>query len=146
LSLKEKKIQLDSKVCVGCGECILSCPQKVFQIPWNEGAKELQEKMVEYAAAILTNKRAFYINFINYITKACDCFRTIEDPELADIGIVAGTDPVAVDQASYDLVNKAAGRAYFTEVYPDIDPTVQLAYAQALGIGSREYTLLEHNG
>jgi uncharacterized Fe-S center protein len=53
---------------------------------------------------------------------------------MQDVGIVAGTDPVAVDQVSYDLVNKAYGsKNFFKEIYPKVDPTVQLKYAQELG-------------
>ena len=74
------------------------------------------------------------------------------------IGIVASTDPVAIDQASVDLVNSepalthtciktntGPGEDKFKGIYPNIEWEHQLEYAQSLGLGSREYQLLPVN-
>ena len=98
LTLKAKKINLDQAKCVGCGECILSCRFGVFHIPWDEKAASAQEKIAEYAYGTLKNKPHFCVNFVNFITKFCDCYPTKEKPLMEDIGIFAGEDPVAVDQ------------------------------------------------
>ncbi|MCB4790891.1 MAG: DUF362 domain-containing protein [Elusimicrobia bacterium] len=142
LHLKNKKISLDDKKCVGCGECILSCPQGVFQIPWDENTSAAQEKIVEYAYGVVKNKPNFGINFLNFITKFCDCYRTKEDPLLKDIGVLASDDPVALDQASADMVNKAFGSDFFKFIFPQIDWEVQLNYAEKLGLGSRQYKVI----
>lgn len=142
LKVSSKKIVFDSKKCMGCGECILSCAQGVFQIPWDENTSAAQEKIIEYAYGVLKNKRHISINFLNFLTKYCDCYRTREDPLLPDIGIMASHDPVALDQASADIVNKKYGGDFFKHIFPDIDWQVQLDYAEKLGLGTREYTIV----
>ncbi|MDR1720930.1 MAG: DUF362 domain-containing protein [Endomicrobium sp.] len=144
LSLVNKKIVMDEEKCAGCGQCISNCALQVFKLDWSEGAATVQEKIVEYAAGVLKNKSSSYINFLTHISKYCDCFRlTKNDPLMNDIGIVAGNDPVAVDQASYDIVNKAFGKDFFKELYPKIDSTVQFDYAEKVGLGTRDYVLIE---
>jgi hypothetical protein len=76
-------------------------------------------------------------------------------PIVPDIGILASLDPVAIDQASIDLVNQATGlpgtalREQYRSgqdkaraVYPDIDWEPQLAYGERLGLGTRSYHLI----
>ncbi len=145
LSLVNKKIVMDEEKCAGCGQCIVNCVFKVFKLKWNEDPPAVQEKIIEYAAGVLKDKKGAYINFLNHISKYCDCFSLAKnEPLMKDVGIVAGIDPVAVDQASYDLVNKAFGKSFFKEIYPEIDPTIQLKYAQELGLGSRDYELVKY--
>ncbi|MDR2395318.1 MAG: DUF362 domain-containing protein [Endomicrobium sp.] len=145
LTLIEKKVVMDKKKCVGCGQCIVNCAFKVFGLKWNEDSVGVQEKIVEYAAGVLKDKKGSYVNFLNHISKYCDCFSVPKNnPLMEDVGIVAGADPVAVDQASYDLINKSYGKNFFKEIYPQINPIVQLQYAQDLGLGSREYTLVNY--
>ncbi len=143
LSLKSKKIELDSSKCIGCGECILSCAFNVFSIAWNETTKGVQEKIVEYASGVLKNKKHFSINFITHITKFCDCYPDRGTVLLDEIGMAASQDPVALDQASSDLINKKFGKDFWRSIYPEIDSTVQLDYAEKLGLGSRKYSLIE---
>ncbi|MFH0947417.1 MAG: DUF362 domain-containing protein [Elusimicrobiota bacterium] len=143
LKLSNKKIIIDKNICVGCGECILSCEQYAIKIPWDESTRNAQEKIVEYAAGVLYDKKAIYLNFLNYITKFCDCYETKEVPLVEDIGIVASDDPVAIDHASAELVNKKFGGDFFKHIFPDIDWSVQLEYAEKLGLGEKKYNLIE---
>lgn len=145
LKLVDKKIVMDTDKCVGCGQCIVMCAFGVFKLNWNEGTVTVQEKIVEYAAAVVQGKKSASINFLNHISKFCDCFSMAKNPPMMDdIGIIAGNDPVAVDQASYDMVKKAYGKDLFKEMHPDLDPAVQLEYAEKLGLGSRDYKLIEY--
>ncbi len=145
LSLVNKKIAMDKEKCAGCGQCIVNCIFKVFKLKWNEDPPAVQEKIIEYAAGVLKDKKSTYINFLNHISKYCDCFALAKnEPLMNDVGIVAGIDPVSVDQASYDLINKAFGKNFFKEIYPEIDPTIQLKYAQELGLGNRDYELVKY--
>ncbi|MCL1972746.1 MAG: DUF362 domain-containing protein [Endomicrobia bacterium] len=144
LRLENKKIVMDKNKCVGCGQCIVSCAFGVFGLNWDEDPKVVQEKIVEYAAGVLKNKKASYINFLNHISKDCDCFSIKNPPLMEDVGIVAGEDPVAVDQASYDLVNKAYGKNFFKKVHPEVNPEVQLEYAEKIGLGTRKYILVNY--
>ncbi|MDR1196445.1 MAG: DUF362 domain-containing protein [Endomicrobium sp.] len=145
LKLVDKKIVMDADKCVGCGQCIVMCAFGVFGLKWNEGTIVVQEKIVEYAAAVVKGKKSSSINFLNHISKFCDCFAMAKNPPvMEDIGIMAGNDPVAVDQASYDMVKKVYGKDLFKELYPDIDPSIQLEYAQTLAMGSRDYELIKY--
>lgn len=145
LSLEDKKIIFDENKCVGCGQCIVTCAFGVFKLAWDDAAATVQEKIAEYAAAVVQNKESASINFLNHISKFCDCFSMAKNPPMMeDVGIVAGKDPVAVDQASYDLINKVYGKDFFKELYPDIDACIQLEHAEKLGIGKREYELINY--
>lgn len=135
-------IALDPAKCVGCGECILSCPSEVFSIPWSDAASDVQEKMMEYAFGAVRGKKCIYINFVNYVTKFCDCYATKDKPFFDEIGLAVSADPVAVDVACAEAVNKEFGGDFFRHIFPSIDYTVQLDYAERIGLGTRKYELI----
>ncbi len=147
ISLVKDKAIIDPKKCIGCGDCILSCSFQAVQITWNETYTIIQEKIAEYAAGVLANKRnrTLYLNFLNHITTYCDCYpsKPADKPLIADLGIMASLDPVSIDQASVDMVNQAAGRDLFREVWKAIDWSDQLRHAEQLGLGKREYSLIK---
>ena len=136
---------IDLKKCQGCGECIVTCPEQAIAVNWGEDSAKIQEKIAEYAFGAVKNKedKRGFINFIMNVTPDCDCWGYSDAALLPDIGIAASTDPVALDQASIDLVNKVAGRDVFRSVHPEIDWTVQLSHAESIGLGKREYKLIE---
>jgi hypothetical protein len=142
ISLGSEGVGIDVGKCVGCGECVVSCPFGALGITWNEGAQGVQERYVEYAAGAVKGKRAFYVNFVRHITANCDCMGLNEKCIAPDIGILASTDPLAIDQASLDLVIREGGDV-FSAAHPEIDGTVQLAHAEKMGLGSRLYELVE---
>ncbi len=133
--------------CAGCAECIHICERKVFSIPWDLSYKDVQERTVEYAYAVLKNKtkKVFFINFLSNITKDCDCINKTQKPAIEDIGIVAGDDPVAVDFASFEIVKNYYGKDLFKEFWGNIDYTPQIEYAQEIGLGTKDYKLFEVN-
>ncbi len=132
------RIQFNASKCTGCGQCILACNFGVFNIPWSDDAAIVQEKIAEYASGVLKNKRAFYINFLTFITARCDCFKTIHKPLMPDIGILLSNDPVAIDQACMDLIEKHTGRDILKEA-SGMDGNRQIEYAEELGLGKRKY-------
>ena len=154
---KSTVASVDPKKCVGCGECILTCPTGAVQIQWNETIPLFQKKMVEYAYGAVHNKKgkALYLNFLTQISPACDCYGYSDTPIVNDVGILASEDPVAIDQASVDLVNQQSGNHAsklpknwengedkFRALYPEVDWSIQLSYAQEIGLGTREYELI----
>jgi uncharacterized Fe-S center protein len=141
LSIVDSKISLDKSICKGCGDCVIACPTGALSITWSEGAKAVQERLAEYALGAVKGISAFYFNFLNHITPNCDCMGMKETPLTEDIGILASGDPVAIDRASYDLVIKTAGDV-FAKAHPGIDPTIQIRYAEELGLGSQAYDLI----
>ncbi len=136
------KAAIDPSLCVGCGECVVACPTGALSVTWSEGAQKVQERMVEYALGAAKCLRTFYVNFLNHITPNCDCMSKKEESLVPDIGILASSDPVAIDQACFDLVLKSGGDVFET-AHPGVDGRVQLARAAELGLGAREYDLVQ---
>jgi uncharacterized Fe-S center protein len=158
ISLEDELACIDVDTCIGCGECILICPNGAIQVQWNQSIPIFLENMVEYTEGVLKNKvgKALFINFITNVSPACDCLPANDAPIVRDIGVVAATDPVALDQASADLVNQepalagsclttntAIGEDKFKGIYPEVEWEHQLAYAEKLGLGSRSYDLVK---
>lgn len=158
ISYLDEKASIDPEKCIGCGECILICPNEAIQVRWNQSIPVFMENIVEYTTGVLKNKenKALFINFITDVSPACDCAPLNDAAIVKDVGVVASTDPVAIDQASADLVNKepalagtcltqnlGAGEDKFKGVYPKVDWEIQLAYAEKMALGTREYELVK---
>jgi len=144
ISLRADKAVIDAALCVGCAQCLAACPSSAIEVRWEQGGNVIQEKMVEYTRAILAAKKgkAAFFNFCLKVTAECDCLAK-DDPCIApDVGILAGADPVALDQACHDLVLRAAGRDVFKAAHPKRDGAKQLAHAEELGLGRRDYELI----
>ena len=118
---------------------------EAVKIFWDENIQRLQEKMVEYLFGVIKDKgkKLGYINFLTLFTKNCDCMAKDESPLMDDIGILASSDPVAIEKASADLINQKAGRDIFRQFFPEIDWSIQLKYAADLKLGSLRYELVE---
>ncbi|MDY6863989.1 MAG: DUF362 domain-containing protein [Thermodesulfobacteriota bacterium] len=158
ISLWNQKAKIDPEKCIGCGECIQICPYGFVKIQWDENAEMFQKKMVEYAYGALKGKRnkSVFLNFLMNITPYCDCYGYSDTPIVSDIGILSSTDPVAIDQAGVDLINQqpgninsilktnlATGSDKFRGIFPEINWEVQLDYGEKIGLGSRDYELVE---
>jgi uncharacterized Fe-S center protein len=144
IKLVNKKSVVDNAKCIGCASCLAACPSMAMFIDFKAGS-QLQDKMVEYCLAVLKDKKekSGFINFAIKINKECDCWG-MENPQIApDVGMLASSDPVSIDQASFDLVNKACAKDVFKDVHPEPDSRRQLEYAQGIGLGSLDYELIE---
>ncbi len=131
---------INPQKCVGCNECQLECPTQAIAVRWDSEKTEFSEKMAEYAYGAVLGKKAGYINFLTNITPHCDCLGSEQKPFAKDIGVLASLDPVALDQACLDLLYKDEPGAF--EKLHNLDPTVQLRYAEEIGLGKREYKLI----
>ncbi len=140
---KEGSAFIRDEGCLGCGECLVVCKYGAVKMRWDEDAGRLQEKMAEYAYAVQTlfRDKAAYLNFLLNITKDCDCMAEAQPSIVKDIGILASTDPLALDKASADLVLERAGRDIFRRGY-NIDWSIQLRHGQKIGLGSLDYELI----
>jgi len=114
ISIREKKAEIDHDVCIGCGECISSCPSRVISPQWDTNMDMFIERLTEYALGAVTHKenKIGYINFVMNVTPECDCAGWSDAPLVPDVGILASLDPVAIDKASFDLVNQQAGHQH----------------------------------
>ena len=139
----EGRVSIDDARCLGCGECLVVCKFGAIRVRWDEDYRRIQEKIAEYALLVRRGfkRKAAFLNFLIRVTKDCDCMAKGEAAIVDDIGILASADPVAVDQASADLVLRAAGgRDVFRQGY-DIDWSMQLSHGEKIGLGSTRYAL-----
>jgi len=141
----EGHVTIDPGKCVGCGECLVVCKPGAIKMKWDEDSRRLQEIMAEYAFRVWRhfNGKAVFLNYLIKITKDCDCMAK-DDPRIVeDIGILGSLDPVAVDQATADLViEHGGGKDAFRKGY-DLDWSLQLRHGETIGLGTTDYKLVE---
>jgi uncharacterized protein len=147
-----RKAVIDYSKCVGCGQCIVTCVHDAAVA--GSDSVSCQEKIAEYALAVLKGKPHFHVSFVMNVSPNCDCWGHNDAAIVPDIGILASKDPVALDRACFDLVNAAPvlrGSAaasgdggagdVFQAAHPGIDGKLGLDYAQSIGLGTQEYEL-----
>ena len=143
ITMEDEKAVLDRSKCIGCASCVAACSRMAIFIDVEAG-DAVQEKMAEYALAVLRDKKekSCFLNFALRISQECDCW-PYKNPRIApDVGIFASLDPVAIDKASFDLVNQASGKDVFKQAHPKEDGLKQLRHAQNIGLGTMEYDLI----
>ena len=140
---------------IGCassaGKCLIHSGGKVDdqEIVWKNTAPQdtFIECMAEAAGSVveLFKGNIVYINVMANMSVDCDCCAVAEDPCMKDIGILAGLDPVAIDQACLDLVYNSddPGRDHMVERIDSRHGMHAVEAAAELGYGSREYELIE---
>jgi len=151
------KIALNPEKCVGCGGCFVACSHGALEVNWKIGVQEFLERMMEYALGVMKTKTkpCLHVNFVMDVVPDCDCVGFTDAPICPDIGILVSLDPVAVDQASMDLVDAAQplypsqlpfgvlpGQNKFAAIHQNVPKHMGLDYAEEIGLGSREYTLI----
>jgi uncharacterized protein len=144
--------------CRFCQHCVLICPQHALQMTGGAYA-DFQRGMALTTTEVLRTfdrDRVVFINFLTDITIFCDCWGMTTPRLLPDIGILAGRDIVAIDQASLELMREedliagslpahielGEGRHLFERIHGK-DPYLVVGYLAELGQGSREYELRE---
>lgn len=114
---------------------------------WTADHDSFLESMADAASSVVDyfQGNAVYINVMKNMSVDCDCCAVAEDPCLADMGMLASTDPIAIDQACIDLVYGCddPGKAHFLERVESRNGVHTIESAAALGFGSREYELVE---
>lgn len=153
---ENKKSYIDYDKCIGCGQCVAVCKYDAALVKWNEAADTANEKIAEYAYAVVKGKPNFHINFIMNVSPNCDCWAYNDVPIVPDIGIAASFDPVALDKASVDLVNKTTassncklmdnhfheGEDKFTHMYINTNWRCGIEHAKKIGLGNDDYELI----
>lgn len=114
---------------------------------WTADHDSFLECMAEADKAVMDymgRKNLLYINVANRLSVDCDCDSHPKDPEMADLGIFASLDPVALDQACVDAVYRSPdpGKAALIERMESRNGIHTVETAAALGLGSREYELI----
>lgn len=157
IAVENKIAYIDKEKCIGCGECVAICKRNAIIKNWKTDSNDFLEKMAEYAFGAVKNKKdkVAYINFIVDVTPLCDCCGWSGTPIVNNVGIAASFDPVALDKASYDLVNEQignknsdlkcnyeSGEDKFRGLHPDINAEYILEYSELIGLGSKKYKLI----
>ena len=106
------------------------------------------ESMADAASSVAKRfaGRAVYISVMKNLSVDCDCCAVAEDPCMKDIGVLASLDPIAIDQASLDLIyaqKDDPGLPHMLERIESRNGVHTIEAAAALGFGSREYELVE---
>ncbi len=149
------KCVIDHNKCVGCGRCIGICPKDAIVEGTSNSNEILNCRMMEYAKAVLQDRPSFHISIAIDISPNCDCHGENDAPIVPNIGIFASFDPVALDQACADAVNRMPENPgtmlsesehghhdHFDDVHPDTNWKQGLEYAESIGLGTREYNLI----
>lgn len=114
---------------------------------WNSDHDSFLECMADAAKSIVDrfDGKIAFVNVMANMSVDCDCCAVAADPKLADIGILSSLDPVALDQACIDLVYAStdAGKADLIERIESRNGVHTIEAAAAIGVGSREYELIE---
>ena len=114
---------------------------------WGSDHDSFLASMADAASSVidLFHKNVLYINVMKNMSVDCDCCAKAKDPCIADIGILASLDPVAVDKACLDLVYASTdpGKAHLIERIESRNGAYTIECAEALGIGSTKYEIVE---
>ena len=118
--------------------------------PWGGDQDRFLESMAEATSAVIDymDGKIVYVNVMNNLSVDCDCDGNPAEPDMHDIGILASTDPVALDQACIDLVYAQADGdgASLVERIESRNGLHTLEHAAKIGLGSREYNLVSIDG
>jgi uncharacterized Fe-S center protein len=153
--MKEGKPDRDADRCIFCSTCLFACDSGALR--WERSNKERFQLYLAHAASAVMQRfrgRIGFINFLQDITPCCDCAAPAGRALVPDIGILASLDPVAIDRASLDMIDRAVaidgsnlpegpdrmGRLH------NVDSLVQLRSAERLGLGRMDYRLLGQAG
>jgi uncharacterized Fe-S center protein len=114
---------------------------------FSTSGETFHEKVIEYNIALMNAKpgKMLYINILNNLSTDCDCSANAPKATMADIGILASLDPVALEKASLDLIyaRPASERKALVERIESRGGIHQVIYAEKMGLGSQTYELIK---
>ena len=156
ITIENKKASIDHSKCVGCGRCIGICPMDAVFAANDESNDILNCKIAEYTKAVVDGRPQFHISLVVDVSPNCDCHSENDVPIVPNVGMFASFDPVALDMACADAVNRQpvlSGSILselpqtrgdrFHDNHPETNWMSAIDHAVKLGIGSKEYELIE---
>ena len=156
ITITDRKAFIDHNKCVGCGRCIGVCPMDAVKPAEDESNDILNCKIAEYTLAVLKDRPHFHISLVVDVSPYCDCHAENDVPIVPNVGMFASFDPVALDIACADAVNRQpvisgsilsekphVHHDHFTDTHPETNWMSAIDHAVKLGLGSKEYELIE---
>lgn len=158
---ESRKMHVNENNCVGCGRCIGACNFDAISFENDAATQILNCRMAEYAKAVVDGRPNFHISLIVDVSPNCDCHAENDAPILPNVGMFASFDPLALDQACADACLKQEPlpnsqlsdrmkeedfedhHDHFENTTPDSEYKTCLAHAEKIGLGSREYELIQ---
>jgi len=160
--IENKKARIDHDKCAGCGRCLAACPKDVIQPSSGSSVKSLNCKMAEYSLAVCKGRPNFHVSLVCDVSPNCDCHAENDIPIIPDVGMFASFDPVALDVACADAVNRmpviegsvlsdniredehhGKGHDHFHMTHPDTEWKSCIEHAVKIGLGNSQYELEE---
>lgn len=160
--IENKKARIDHNKCVGCGRCLAVCPKDVIVSDFDDSIARLNCKMAEYSLAVCKDRPHFHVSLVCDVSPNCDCHAENDIPIIPDVGMFASFDPVALDVACADAVNKmpvvdssvlgenikadahhGEGHDHFHMTHPDTEWKSCIEHAVKIGLGTDQYELVE---
>lgn len=148
LSMQNGKPKMDLEKCMSCSHCMFECPNKAWK--WPDNSKEKLQSYLAHAVYGILNglkSKIGYLNFIQDVTPLCDCCTPSGNALIQDIGILASLDPVAIDKASIDLIDKEMPGPLSQKdkigKHNQTSSMIHLKLAEKLGVGGLNYNLIE---
>ena len=156
-----RKMRVDDAHCVGCGRCLGACNFDAIYFTNDNAQAALNCRMAEYTKAVVDGRPQFHISLIVDVSPNCDCHGENDVPILPNIGMFVSTDPLALDQACVDACLAAQPMPgsqlakhladpefhdhhdHFINSTPESEWRSCLEHAEKIGLGSREYELIE---
>lgn len=152
----DRKAFIYEEKCVGCGRCIGVCPTDAVIAASDESNDILNCKIAEYTKAVLQGRPHFHISIVVDVSPNCDCHGENDIPIVPNVGMFASFDPVALDQACADAVNRQTVMAgsqldkmpkvhgdHFKDSAPATDWRVGIDHGVKIGLGTDQYELIE---
>ena len=156
-----RKMHVDQDNCVGCGRCLGTCNFDAIIFDNDDAVELLNYRMAEYAKAVVDGRPCFHISLVVDVSPNCDCHGENDVPILPNLGMFASFDPLALDQACADACLAASPMPgsqlaehladphfhdhhdHFKNSTPESEWKSCLEHAAKIGLGNREYELIE---
>ena len=130
------------------GKCLIHTAGSSHDSPWGGEQNAFLESMAEAGKSVVDalDGNILFINVMNHLSIDCDCDGNPAEPDIHDIGVLASTDPVALDQACVDLIYQAEGREALVSRMEGRNAELVLEHGEEIGLGSRSYQLKRIDG
>ena len=129
------------------GKCLIHTGGKSNTSPWGGDSPTFMDSMAEAGKSVVDalDGNILFISVMNNLSVDCDCTARPSAPDIHDIGILASTDPVSLDQACVDLIYQSEGAESMIRRIEGVGGEDTLEHGEEIGLGNRAYKLVVVN-